>query len=118
MCVYKSMYNIYVHMNHDTRDLYSYTYTQILSLLVNIQLYSNGTIILNTCTNQVDRHSPFSIQGKPKITAIQRMSRTNSNRIKLYIRRNTHFQYSFCATIFLAHKCTVKYFLSVLCYYM
>jgi len=39
------MYNIYVHMNHDTRDLYSYTYIQILSLLVNIQLYSNGIII-------------------------------------------------------------------------
>jgi len=59
MCVYKSMYNIYVHMNHDTRDPYSYTYTEILSLLVNIQLYSNGIIILNTCTIQVD--SIFSL---------------------------------------------------------
>jgi len=58
VCVYKSMYNIYVHMNH-TMDPYSYTYTQILSLLVNIQLYSNGIIILNTCTIQVD--SIFSL---------------------------------------------------------
>jgi hypothetical protein len=53
------MYNIYVHLKHDTRDLYSYTYTQILCLLVNIQLYSNGIIILNTCTIQVD--SMFSL---------------------------------------------------------
>lgn len=59
MYIYKSMYNIYVHMNHDTTDLYSYTYAQILSLLVNIQLYSNGIIILNTCTIQVD--SMFSL---------------------------------------------------------
>lgn len=58
VCVYKSMYNIYVHMNH-IMDPYSYTYTKILSLLVNIQLYSNGIIILNTCTIQVD--SIFSL---------------------------------------------------------
>lgn len=41
-------------MKHDTWDLYSYTYTQILSLLVYIQLYSNGIIILNMCTTQVE----------------------------------------------------------------